>query len=323
MTSETGGSLHTGGSTTYEATRERMAMELGRTPTQSEVFVRTYTRKEDRLWVAKRSEDANDASLEELKMLQKERHAIIDAVWTRIAGVYPRLFGDPDDDDTASSPPDLREQVTLLNRDISQQAEAHAQRVAVVEAICAEKTQSREFSELRKAYSDIYSFLTQMRSSGSYAATIPDMPPRCLHHRRCLSLDPRAKFGAKVAGKSVRNEKIATKPRRLKLEPMRMHHGLGRGMPKWRIRHLCLPVPMGWMGKNGIKSVTAIRTPLLARVRALRNGFNMVLRYMSCGPSDSRFHRVLSTSSQFSRVSRTRIEKSGAPRLEKRRTLEP
>ncbi|MED6227169.1 hypothetical protein PIB30_110867 [Stylosanthes scabra] len=31
--SSTGGSLHTGGSTTYEATRERMAVELGRTPT--------------------------------------------------------------------------------------------------------------------------------------------------------------------------------------------------------------------------------------------------------------------------------------------------
>ncbi|MED6143377.1 hypothetical protein PIB30_005649 [Stylosanthes scabra] len=53
---------------------------------------------------------------------------------------YPPLFSDPNDDDTASGPPDLREQVTLLNRELTQQAEAHTQRVAAVEAACAEKT---------------------------------------------------------------------------------------------------------------------------------------------------------------------------------------
>ncbi|MED6126895.1 hypothetical protein PIB30_082850 [Stylosanthes scabra] len=77
--SSTGGSLHTGGSTTYEATRERMAVELGRTPMQSEVFARTHTRKEDREWVDKRSSDVNDAYEAELKRLQDERQAAIDA----------------------------------------------------------------------------------------------------------------------------------------------------------------------------------------------------------------------------------------------------
>ncbi|MED6154605.1 hypothetical protein PIB30_114151, partial [Stylosanthes scabra] len=48
------------------------------------------------------------------------------------------------DDDTASGPPDLREQVTLLNREISQQAEAHAQSLAAVEAACAEKVRTLE-----------------------------------------------------------------------------------------------------------------------------------------------------------------------------------
>ncbi|MED6173179.1 hypothetical protein PIB30_056824 [Stylosanthes scabra] len=152
--SETSRSLHTGGSTTYEATRERMALELGRPPTQSEVFARTHTRKEDQLWVDRRSEDANGAFLEELKRLQTERQAIIDAgglepppidedaVWTRIAGgrkrgriygkgvvpshKYPTLFGVPDDKDTATGPPDLREQVVLLNREVTEQAETHS-----------------------------------------------------------------------------------------------------------------------------------------------------------------------------------------------------
>ncbi|MED6173290.1 hypothetical protein PIB30_057987 [Stylosanthes scabra] len=130
----------------------------------SEVFARTHTRKEDREWVDKRSSDVN---------------AIIDS-----GG--PVLFSDLDDDDTASGPPNLREQVTLLNREISQQVEAHAQRVATVEAVCAEKvrtlestvqSQSQEVSDLRRAYSDMYSFLTQMRSDASGSGSMPDMPP--------------------------------------------------------------------------------------------------------------------------------------------------
>ncbi|MED6181269.1 hypothetical protein PIB30_017841 [Stylosanthes scabra] len=92
---------------------------------------------------------------------------------------YPHMFLDPDDDDTASGPLDLREEIT-------QQVEAHAQRVAAMEAVCAEKvrtlestvqTQSQEVSDLRKAYSDMYSFLTQMRSSGSGSDLMPHMPP--------------------------------------------------------------------------------------------------------------------------------------------------
>ncbi|MED6213075.1 hypothetical protein PIB30_089769 [Stylosanthes scabra] len=166
----------------------KQAVELGRTPTQSEVFARTHTRKEDREWVDKRKSGAPPIDEAE--------------VWARVAGgrkrgriygmcvipshKYPPLFSDPDDDDTASGPPDLREQVTLLNREISQQAEAHAQSLAAVEAACAEKvrtlestvrTQSQEVSDLRRAYSDMYSFLTQMRSGASGSGSMPDMPP--------------------------------------------------------------------------------------------------------------------------------------------------
>ncbi|MED6165041.1 hypothetical protein PIB30_095902 [Stylosanthes scabra] len=208
-----GGSLHTGGSTTYEAMRERMALELGQPPTQSEVFARTQTRKEDQLWVDRRSEDANGAFLEELKKLQTEHQAIIDAggpepppidedaMWTQIAGgrkrgriygkavvpshKYPMLFGDPDDDDTASGLPDLKDQVVLLNRELTQQAETHSQKVAAVEVVYSEKVrrlestmqaQSQEVSNLRKAYSDMYSYLSHIRS-GSSSSGMPDMPP--------------------------------------------------------------------------------------------------------------------------------------------------
>ncbi|MED6204030.1 hypothetical protein PIB30_005433 [Stylosanthes scabra] len=191
-TSETGGSLHTGGSTTYEATRERM----------SEAFARTHTRKEDQDWVDRRSRDVGVAYDEELKRRQAECQAIIDAggpepppidedaLLAQFAGSrkkgriygkgvvpshkYSPLFGDPNDDDTATGPPNLREQVVLLNRELSQQAETNAQKVWSLESTV--QAQSQEVSDLRKAYSDMYSYLSQIRS-GSSASGMLDLPP--------------------------------------------------------------------------------------------------------------------------------------------------
>ncbi|MED6134695.1 hypothetical protein PIB30_039428 [Stylosanthes scabra] len=149
-----------------------------------------------------------DAFAAENNWVEEECQAVIDVggtkpppineeeLWTRIAGgrkrgriygmgvvpshSYPLLFGTPDDDDTAT--------VTLINREISQQAEAHAQRVAVVETITEEnvrtlettvqsQSQSQEVSELRKAYSEMYSFLTQMQSIASSSKTMPPSLP--------------------------------------------------------------------------------------------------------------------------------------------------
>ncbi|MED6115385.1 hypothetical protein PIB30_089960 [Stylosanthes scabra] len=109
---------------------------------------------------------------EELKRLKAERQVIIDvggpkpppidedALWAQFAGghrkgriygkgvvpshKYPPLFVDTDEDDTATGPPDVREQVVLLNRELSQQAEAYAHKVAAVEAVCSEKVRSLE-----------------------------------------------------------------------------------------------------------------------------------------------------------------------------------
>ncbi|MED6114989.1 hypothetical protein PIB30_085831, partial [Stylosanthes scabra] len=107
------------------------------------------------------------------------------ALWTRFAGgrkrgriyamgvvpshQHPPLFPDDEDADTASAP-DLRERVVMLNREISQQAEANARRVAALESTV--QSQSQEVSDLRKAYADVYNLLTQMRSGGSSSATL-------------------------------------------------------------------------------------------------------------------------------------------------------
>ncbi|MED6208723.1 hypothetical protein PIB30_047888 [Stylosanthes scabra] len=85
------------------------------------------------------SDDVNDAFIAELKRLQEGRQAIINA-----GGLEPPDRQGRENDDIASGPPNLREQ---------------------------------EVSELRKVYSDMYSFLTQMWSNGSSAAAMPNMPP--------------------------------------------------------------------------------------------------------------------------------------------------
>ncbi|MED6223849.1 hypothetical protein PIB30_078145 [Stylosanthes scabra] len=118
-----------------------------------EVFERTHTRKKDRQWVDKQSLDVKEAYDAEKKKLEAEWQRIINAggpkppsvdeeeIWTCISGgrekgkicdkgvvlmySYHRLIGDADNDDTATGPPDVREQVTLLNREIPQQAEVH------------------------------------------------------------------------------------------------------------------------------------------------------------------------------------------------------
>ncbi|MED6173236.1 hypothetical protein PIB30_057397 [Stylosanthes scabra] len=137
-----------------------MALELGRPPTQSKVFARTHTQKEDQLWVDRGVEEATDRASGDHRHRRSRAPPIDeDAVWTRIAGSrkrgriygkgvvpshkYPALFEDPDDDDTATGPPDLREQ---------------------------------EVSDLRKAYSDMYSYLSHIRS-GSSSSGMPDMRP--------------------------------------------------------------------------------------------------------------------------------------------------
>ncbi|MED6209497.1 hypothetical protein PIB30_055259 [Stylosanthes scabra] len=94
---------------------------------------------------------------------------------------YPLLFSDPDDD-TASGPPDLREQGDYIA------AGGACSEGSCCGGVCAEKvrtlestvqTQSQEVSDLRRAYSNMYSFLTQMRSGASGSGTMPDMllPP--------------------------------------------------------------------------------------------------------------------------------------------------
>ncbi|MED6149750.1 hypothetical protein PIB30_065575 [Stylosanthes scabra] len=180
--SSTGGSLHTGGSITYPATAKKMAIELGRPPTQSEVFMRTHTKKKDQgQYVDTRSEQFVEVVKAEVKRLEDERDARIaaglppgppideDEVWDRMTGgrkkgrIYgkgkvpkrpaPRLV-DSEDASTCSGP-DAREHITLTTID----------------------TQSAEFDQWKSHVSQIYAFMQTMQGTTSGVMPPPPPPP--------------------------------------------------------------------------------------------------------------------------------------------------
>ncbi|MED6220034.1 hypothetical protein PIB30_041205 [Stylosanthes scabra] len=131
---------------------------MGRTPSFCEVFARTHTRKKDR----------------ELSRAHPPPAIDEEAIWLRIAGgrkkgrIYGKgvvpaysillIIGGVDNTDTTSGPPDVREQ-----------------KVQTLEI--ALESQSQEVSQVRKAYSDMYSFLELMRSGGSGLTAFTAMPP--------------------------------------------------------------------------------------------------------------------------------------------------
>ncbi|MED6221600.1 hypothetical protein PIB30_056353 [Stylosanthes scabra] len=198
--SSTGGSLHTGGLITYPATAKKMAIELGREPTQSEVFVRTHTKKKIRAHKA------------EMKRLEDECTARIaagepagppineDEVWDRLAGgrkrgrIYrkgkvpkrpaPRLV-DPEDASTCSGP-DAREHITLLNREIHKQAEQYMGEMEawkqqyetdVTRLQTTIDTQSAEFDQWKSHVSQMYAFMQTMQGTSSSVMPPPPPPP--------------------------------------------------------------------------------------------------------------------------------------------------
>ncbi|MED6192560.1 hypothetical protein PIB30_011356 [Stylosanthes scabra] len=166
--SVTGGSLHTEGSITYPATTENMSQKLGRTPTQSEQL---YD--------------------DEIKRLEEERAELIaagcpepppidyDAVWLRIVGGRKRgrVYG------RGKWAVDMREQVTLLNRELTQQAEENKQEVVALRTQHASDlarlqstidSQSAEFDRWKNTVTQMYNFMQTMHPGTS--SSIPGMP---------------------------------------------------------------------------------------------------------------------------------------------------
>ncbi|MED6175847.1 hypothetical protein PIB30_082154 [Stylosanthes scabra] len=216
--SSTSGSLHTGGSITYPDTVKKMAIELWSTPTQSEVFVRTHTKKKDQgQFVDTCSKQFMEAVKAEMKCLEDERAAHIaagepagppineDEVWDRMAGSRKRgrIYGkgkvskrlapwlvDPKDTSTCSGP-DAREHITLLNREMHQHAEeyrlemeAWKQRYEtdVTRLQTTIDTQWVEFDQWKSHVSQMYAFMQQLQPTSS--SVMPPRPPPLLSSLR-------------------------------------------------------------------------------------------------------------------------------------------
>ncbi|MED6224418.1 hypothetical protein PIB30_083760 [Stylosanthes scabra] len=119
-----------------------------------------------------------------------------------------------------------------------------------------------------------------------------------------------AKFGAKVAGESKRNERIAKKPRRPKLEayayasrkPCVRIMALG-GTPIWKNGHLCsCDSPNGSEGKERVKPVMlSADTPANIVAVPYSTRFTTVITCTSAvGPGDKRFDPVTAGTLQSS-----------------------
>ncbi|MED6194633.1 hypothetical protein PIB30_030258 [Stylosanthes scabra] len=201
-TSSTGGSLHTGGRSLTLPLQRRWRQRLGAYPRRVRYFCGPTP--------GKRIAEQHKA---EIKRLEDECAARIavgeppgppineDEVWDRIAGerkrgrVYgkdkvpkrpaPRLV-DPEDASTCIGP-DTREHITLLNREIQQQAEAYKQEMEawkrryetdVTRLQTTLDTQSVEFDQWKSIVSQMYSFMQQMQgSSSSSMPPPPSLPP--------------------------------------------------------------------------------------------------------------------------------------------------
>ncbi|MED6194232.1 hypothetical protein PIB30_026492 [Stylosanthes scabra] len=187
--------------------------KLGRPPTQSEVFVRTHTKKKDQgQYVDTRSEQFVEAVKAEVKCPEDERHARIgvglppgppideDEVWDSMASgrkkgrIYgkgkvpkrpaPRLV-DPENASTCSGP-DAREHITLLNWEIHQQAEQHRREMEywkqryetdVTRLQTTNDTQSAEFDQWKSHVSQTYAFMQTMQGTTSGVMLPPPPPP--------------------------------------------------------------------------------------------------------------------------------------------------
>ncbi|MED6160560.1 hypothetical protein PIB30_052499 [Stylosanthes scabra] len=173
--------------------------EIGRDPTQSEVFLRTHTKKKDRgQFVYSRSEQHMELHKAEMKRLEDERVARIaagepadppideDEVWDGSLAV-----GSEGGFTERVSGPDAREHITLMNREIQQQAQEYKWEMEawkkryetnVSRLQTTLDTQSAEFDQWKSHVSQRYTFMQQVQATSSSA--MPPLPPPPLFSAR-------------------------------------------------------------------------------------------------------------------------------------------
>ncbi|MED6115405.1 hypothetical protein PIB30_090199 [Stylosanthes scabra] len=154
-----------------------MLEELGRTSSQSEVFTRTHTKKKDQgQWDDKCAEDTNQLYEEEIKQLEiagDHKRGRVYGHGKVPSRLKPPVY-DSDDFSVASGPVDMREQVTLLNREFTQQAKEHKQEVQALRQHYATQirclqspfdTQPAEFNQWKSIVSDAFASFMELKEN--------------------------------------------------------------------------------------------------------------------------------------------------------------
>ncbi|MED6140084.1 hypothetical protein PIB30_089803 [Stylosanthes scabra] len=160
--SSAGGSLHTGGSITYPATAKKILEELGHTPTQSEVFTQTHTKKKDRgQWVDRRAEDTN--------------------IMMRFGLGLPVAAREVGSTDVARSCHSAQQGAHTVGKGAQTEGQAlsdrHAAQIRHLQS--SFDTQMTEFNRWKSTVSQMYSFMQNMQAGSASSSTgiPPPMPP--------------------------------------------------------------------------------------------------------------------------------------------------
>ncbi|QHO11490.1 uncharacterized protein DS421_15g498550 [Arachis hypogaea] len=193
-----GTSLHTAGGTTFLEARLHLNHSLGRPSRMDEFFKHTHTRKEDRTqWVDEHSRKTKDIFQERMFQVEQERHAAIEAgvidpppvseesIWIETV-VRPRVDGPTTT--TSIDVLDLRERITILNREVEQHAakyrelEDHYQREKrewqqTVESLCEDlNTSNSQMDQFSHQLSSLTEYVRAIGPSSS-GSRVPPPPP--------------------------------------------------------------------------------------------------------------------------------------------------
>ncbi|MED6226060.1 hypothetical protein PIB30_099784 [Stylosanthes scabra] len=167
--------------------------ELGRTPTVWEVFQRTHTNKEDRnKWVDRRSEES--------KTVGGRKRGCVYGMGRVPADTLPHSVDECTSDEcSTASRPDLREQITLLNRELARQVEISTTQQTRYEELEARYLRERDEwrrthqrqqqeisrldgtisemrSEMRSSIGQMWNYMQLVQNSSSGSAQLPPLP---------------------------------------------------------------------------------------------------------------------------------------------------
>ncbi|MED6152834.1 hypothetical protein PIB30_095819 [Stylosanthes scabra] len=203
--SATGGSLHTGGSTTIPATSKKMESELGRTPTVWEdLYLKNKSRAEEEraTLISQGASDIPPISDEDIwtQTVGGRKRGCVYGMGRVPTDTLPHSVDECTSEEcSTASRPDLREQITLLNRELARQVEISTTKQTRYEELEARYLRERDEwrrthqrqqqeisrldgtisemrSEMRSSIGQMWNYMQLVQNSSSGSAQLPPLP---------------------------------------------------------------------------------------------------------------------------------------------------